>query len=288
MRKKQLRVGENIYANALPLYFFFDVQRFAGQVTLVKQVPAQLNKAMAQDEIDVGMISSFSYGEHYRRYLLLPDLSISAKEKVRSIYLFSKRPLEQLDGAVIALTNTSGTSVNLLRIVLQKFLGLEVSYQTHPPVLAEMMQAADAALLIGDEAIVAHRENKRYHAYDLAELWYRYTGYAMTFAVWAVRRQVAQEQAALLRQVHAAFLESKQRSLRELDQVVAYVRDKFGGDPAFWFTYFRGLQYDFTAEMRSGLEYYFALAKELGLLADSVQLALWQADVGESNTTSLR
>lgn len=286
MGEKRLRVGENIYANALPLYFFFDAPQLADHVTLVKQVPAQLNKAMAQGELDVGMISSFSYGEHHREYWLLPDLSISAKEKVRSIYLFSKRPLEQLNGAVIALTNTSGTSVNLLRIILQKFLGFDVSYQNHPPVLAAMMEAADAALLIGDEAIVAYRENRRYHAYDLAQLWYQYTGYAMTFAVWAVRRQVAQEHATLLRQVHLAFLASKERSLRELEQVVAYVQEKFGGDSAFWFAYFRGLQYDFTAEMRAGLQYYYVLAKELGLLTEDVQLALWSADVPASNTWS--
>ncbi|UFJ42783.1 menaquinone biosynthesis protein [Brevibacillus humidisoli] len=288
MSQKQLRIGQIIYTNTLPVYFFFEEERFADSIDFITQYPAQLNQAMAQGEIDVGPISSFSYAEHHRQYQVLPDLSISAKEKVRSIYLFSKRPIEELNGATIALTNTSATSVNLLRIILQKFLAFDVQYQAHNPVLEQMMTFADAALLIGDEAVVAYRDHHhRYHVYDLAELWYRYTGYPMTFAVWAVRKQAVQEQGPLLRQVHAAFLESKQRSLRELDKVVAYAQEKFGGDPSFWFTYFRGLRYDFTAELSTGLEYYFALAKELGLLPATVKVERWQEGMRETNTTFL-
>ncbi|MBO8163005.1 MAG: menaquinone biosynthesis protein [Brevibacillus sp.] len=287
MTKKRLQVGQIIYTNTLPVYFFFDEQQFRDQIDFITQYPAQLNRAMARGEIDVGPISSFSFAEHYREYLALPDLSISAREKVRSIYLFSKRPIEELDGAKVALTNTSATSVNLLKIILQKFLGLTVTYQTQDPVLDKMMNSADAALLIGDEALVANRHNRQYHAYDLAELWYRHTGYFMTFALWAVRKQAVKEFGPLLRQVHAAFLASKQRSLRQLDQVVAYAKEQFGGEETFWFTYFRGLQYDFTAEQKTGLMYYYTCAAELGLLNEPAVVHLWQEGAQATQTTSL-
>lgn len=274
--QKMLRIGQIKYTNTLPVYFFFDQERFEDKIDFTQQVPAQLNRAMANDEIDVGPISSFSYAEHEEKYLVLPDLSVSAKGKVRSIYLFSKKPLEQLQEARIALTNTSATSVNLLKIILEKFMNLSVTYHACNPVLDEMLKDSDAALLIGDDALVAFRTHKQYHIYDLAEQWYRFTGNSMTFAVWAVRKAAIEQHASLLREVHASFLESKERSLHNLDKVVDYTLTHFGGDAKSWFEYFRGLTYDFGLEQRKGLEYYFACANELGLLPKAVKVSLWE------------
>ncbi|NGQ94573.1 menaquinone biosynthesis protein [Brevibacillus sp. SYP-B805] len=284
MSPKQLRIGQIKYTNTLPVYFFFDEARFDDKIDFILQVPAQLNAAMARGEIDVGPISSFSYAEHHEQYLVLPGLSISAKRRVRSIYLFSKRPIEELDGAHIALTNTSATSVNLLKIILEKFLRYTVTYQTQAPVLEEMLAHADGALLIGDDALLAYRNNNGYHVYDLAELWYRYTGYSMTFAVWAVRKEAIEKHPGLLRDVHAAFLESKERSLQHLEQVVEAVTAQFGEEPSSWFEYFRGLCYDFTEEERRGLEHYYACAAELGLLRSPVKVRIWEEAVQPGST----
>ncbi|MGC5324561.1 menaquinone biosynthesis protein [Brevibacillus sp. SYSU BS000544] len=282
---KILRIGQIKYTNTLPVYYYFDQQRFEDKIDFTQQVPAQLNQAMAKGEIDVGPISSFSYAEHEDQYLVLPDLSVSAKGRVRSIYLFSKKPIEELQEAKIALTNTSATSINLLKVVLQKFLNLSVSYEMSQPVLDEMMIKADAALLIGDEALLAYRTNTRYLVYDLAELWYRYTGYSMTFALWTVRKEAIRQHASLLREVHEAFLDSKEKSLQNLDKMVDYVLTHFGGDAASWLEYFRGLTYEFGPEQRRGLEYYFACTADIGLLAKPVTVSLWEDSAKRIKTT---
>lgn len=282
---QRLRIGQIKYTNTLPIYFFFDQQRFESQVEFTKQYPAQLNQAMANDLIDVGPISSFSYAEHEEKYMALPDLSVSAKGRVGSIFLFSKKPIEDLQEARIALTNTSATSINLLKIILEKFLNLQVTYTTHPPVLEEMLQDADGALLIGDEALLAYRTNTRYHVYDLGEQWYQHTGHSMTFAIWTVRKQAIEQHADLLREVHHSFIESKERSNRNLDQVVEYVLANFGGDADGWFQYFRGLSHDFGPEQKKGLEYYFACAADLGLLSKPVKVSLWEDAAKRINIT---
>jgi chorismate dehydratase len=284
--QKSLRIGQILYTNTLPVTFYFDEARFAGRIELIQQVPAQLNAAMARGEIDVGPISSFSYAEHASQYLVLADLSVSATGRVGSIFLFSKRPIEQLDGARIALTNTSATSVNLLKIILQSFYGKEVSYVTQAPVLAEMLRDSDAALLIGDDALMAIRENRAYHAYDLGELWHRFTGYSMTFALWTVRKQVIAEQGELLREVHAAFLASKEKAKRHLDPLIEYVCARYGGEKSDWYTYFNGLRHDFTDEQRVGLEYYYHCAAQLGLLSSSVKVSLWDPQQTKTTLTS--
>lgn len=283
-----LRVGQILYTNVLPVYFYLDQSRFEDRVSFIRQVPAQLNQAMARGEIDLGPISSFSYAEHASHYVALADLSVSAKGEVGSLFLFSKKPIEQLNGARIALTSTSATTVNLLKIILAKFYEYEVSYVTQDPVLPQMLKEADAALLIGDDAIRAKRETTGLHVYDLGELWYRFTGYSMTFALWAVRKEVIAEHGDLLAQVHESFLASKEKTRQNTGPLIDYVHAHFGGEKEEWIRYFQGLQHDFGDEQRIGLAYYFRCAAELGLLPAAATVDLWRASGLKTNTTLTR
>ncbi|WP_432776965.1 menaquinone biosynthesis protein [Brevibacillus gelatini] len=283
-----LRIGQILYTNVLPVYYYFEQAKFEDRIEFIRQVPAQLNLAMAKGEIDMGPISSFSYAEHASRYVALADLSVSAKGKVGSLFLFSKKPIEQLNGAKIALTNTSATTVNLLKIILHKFYEYEIAYVTQEPNLAQMLQGADAALLIGDDAIAAKRTAKDLHVYDLGELWHKFTGYSMTFAIWALRRAVIDEYYDLIAEVHASFLASKEKTKANPGPLVDYVCAHFGGTKEEWTHYFAGLQHDFGEVQRVGLEYYYRCAAELGLLAAPATVELWQADGHKTNITLAR
>jgi len=226
--------------------------------------------------------------EHASRYVALADLSVSAKGKVGSLFLFSKKPIEQLNGSRIALTNTSATTVNLLKIILHKFYDYETSFVTQEPNLAEMLRDADAALLIGDDAIQAVRGGRGLHVYDLGELWHQFTGYSMTFAVWAVRKEVLAEHSGLLAEVHASFLASKKKTRQDTGPLIDYVQSHYGGDREEWTRYFQGLQHDFGDVQRIGLEYYYRCAAELGLLPAPATVDLWQAGGRQTNTTLTR
>lgn len=277
---RKLRIGQISYTNTLPVTYFFDVNRFETEVEFVAQVPAQLNQEMAKGNIDIGPISSFSYAENADRYFILPDLSVSAKGKVRSIFLFSKIPIEQLEGKTVCLTNTSATSVNLLKIIMATFYGLHVRYEVSPPDLETMMAKADGCLLIGDDALLANRINKRYHVYDLAELWYQFTGYPMTFALWTVRKEALLRHESLIRDIHGEFLHSKRECAIRLSEIIHYVISRFGGEFGFWMEYFKGLTYDFDKEQQEGLALYFSKAAELGLLPGPVRIQLWNSGLG--------
>ncbi len=286
--QKPLRIGQILYTNVLPVYFYFDQERFEDRIDFIRQVPATLNLAMSRGEIDLGPISSFSYAEHASQYVALSDLSVSAKGRVGSLFLFSKKPIEQLNGTKIALTNTSATTVNLLKIILRKFYDYEISYVTQEPVLDNMLLDAEAALLIGDDAILAMRKKGDLHVYDLGELWHRFTGYSMTFAIWAVRKQVLAEHSALLEEVHASFLTSKEMTRKNPGPLIDYVSTHYGGGKEEWTRYFQGLQHDFGDEQRIGLEYYYRCAAELGLLPAPATVDIWQAGGRQTNTTLTR
>lgn len=282
---KPLRIGRIAFTNVLPIYHYFMADGLP--VELVPMVPSQLNRLMAAGEIDMGPISSFAYAEQYPCYLLLPDLSVSARGRVGSIFLFTRdAALSDLRSAKIALTNTSATSVTLLKVLLNGFERGNPEYITLPPSLDDMMKQADAALLIGDDAVRAQWENPGYRVLDLGWEWYQRTGLDMVYAVWAVRREVVEEQPDLLYAVYERFLAGKQLGRLDPMPVIREAQRQLGGDTSFWQKYYNGLCYDLRRPQLEGLEAYYSRAAEIGLLSPNVRIRLVDLPAGTSTGES--
>lgn len=252
-----------------PVTHFFNENKFSDNIDFIEQVPSQLNKKMSLGEIDIGAISSFSYAEHADQYALLPNLSVSCFGIIGSISLFLKTDINKLGDKKIAVTNTSLTSVNLLKIILEEFYNAIPEYISMKPSINDMMQLADAALLIGDEALLANIENKRTNRYtvvDLGEEWRQRTNHWMTFAVYAVRKNALREQPELINEIYKEFLNSKRLGYENIDLIIKAAMDRFNGSYDFWQNYFKGLSHDFDKEQLNGLKFYYKMAKKIGLI----------------------
>lgn len=278
---RPIRIGEISYTNVLPIFYYFDSNDLP--IEWIHHVPATLNQAMSQDEIDLGAISSFAFAEHADRYLLLPNLSVSAHGPVGSIFLFTKgKALDELDEVSIALTNTSASSVNLLRVILEKFIGVKPRYYVMEPNLDKMMAEADAALLIGDDAIRAAWSKPDYQVYDLGELWYQQTGLPMVFAVWAVRKEAALENPDLLAEIYDRFIGSKERGKQEPLAIIKEAQRKVGGEVPYWNQYFAGLSHDLGERELEGLQTFYRYASELGALPKEISIRMFQLSMSKS------
>lgn len=286
-RADVIRIGKIKYTNVWPIFHYFPLHRLQGFVRFEEQVPTQLNRAMKAGEVDMGPISSFAYGDNYEQYLLYPDLSVSAFGKVNSILLFHRVPLEQVAHSRIALPTTSATSVNLLKIILEKFYGGKPLYEYASPSLDAMMSQFDAALLIGDDAIRASWAKHEYLITDLGEEWLRRTGQWMSFAVWAIRKQTAETHPDLVRDIFEGFVESKRKSLEDPEGMIREAITSIGGTEAYWRRYFEGLCYDFGPQQWQGLQLYYDYAWELGYLPNKVPLQIW-SDRGRADQTAVR
>lgn len=272
---RPIRIGRIDYTNVWPLFYYFPFAAFGEELEVLQQYPTQLNRAMADGNIDIGPISSFAYAENYKDYLLFPHMSVSVYGSVQSILLFHREPLEKLDGRTIALTTASATSVNLLKIILRKFYNVQPRWISMEPQLDSMMRECDAALLIGDHAIRESWTNKGYLVTDLGAEWTKQTGEWMSFAVCTIRRSVAESRPELVSSIYHAFLESKQKSLTDLTSLVDEAERKIGGTKPYWKQYFSGLCYEFGPVQWRGLQRYYDYATELGLLDQSVSLNIW-------------
>jgi len=268
-------IGKISYTNSWPVFYNFHPSALKSPAEMVTEVPAILNRGMSQGSIHVGALSSFAYAEASDRLLLLPDLSVSSDGPVKSIMLFSRAPLTEVANGIIAVTNTSATSVNLLKIILEKAFGGKPQYISSDPNLEDMMEIADACLLIGDQAIKASWEDQGYIVTDLGELWKEWTGLGMTFAVWAVNREAAEEKQEAIAEIVDAFAASKKLGCQNLAPIVKDACSAIGGTEAYWYGYFRNLCYDFGERQQKGLNLYFRYAYELGLLQQEVKMELW-------------
>jgi len=260
------RVGHIQFLNCLPLYWGLMRSGALLDVDLHKDSPDRLNAALVAGSLDIGPISLLEYLRHAADLLLLPDLAVGSDGPVQSVLLVSTRPLTELDGRRVALGSTSRTGALLARMLLAERYGVAPAYYTCPPDLTEMLLEADAAVLIGDVALRAGHEAVRRGLLvtDLGQAWREWTGLPMVFAAWAVRRDFAAEHPGLVKDVHEAFLRSRELCLDELDEAAAAAARWEPFDAATLAAYFRVLDFSLGERQVAGLREFGRRAAALG------------------------
>lgn len=277
-----LRVGQINYANCVPLFrALHPLVRGKGHL-FVPGVPAVLNRMLSKGEIDLCISSSITYGADPSRYWLVPDLSISARNRVRSVLLFSRVPIDNLNGCRIGLTSESDTSVALLKVILSCFMGFENSYQRTDLATCEDLGPFSALLLIGDTAMRESLRNGGCHVYDLGELWHAQTGLPFVFALWIVNREAVKGREIELLDFSRDLAEAKRIAAGRIGE---YAADLVGYE---WFgiqellSYWReNISYDFGVEEQKGVSTFYRYAHEIGIINDLPELFLLPAKISE-------
>jgi chorismate dehydratase len=260
------RVGHIQFLNCLPIYWGLMRSGALLGVDLHKDTPDRLNTALVAGDLDIGPISLVEYLRHADELVLLPDLAVGSDGPVLSVNLVSTLPLDELDGRRVALGSTSRTGVLLARMLLETRHGVRPSYFRCPPDLTEMLLEADAGVLIGDTALRARYEapGRGLHVTDLGEAWRDWTGLPMVFAVWAARRDFAQAHPGTVKEVHEAFLASRELCLDELDLAASAAArwEPFTAETLA--DYFRALDFSLGQRQIAGLREFAARAAAAG------------------------
>jgi chorismate dehydratase len=260
------RVGHIQFLNCLPIYWGLMRSGALLDVDLHKDTPDRLNADLVEGRLDIGPISLVEYLRHADELLLLPDLAVGSDGPVLSVNIVSTKPLEQLDGGRVALGSTSRTGVLLAQMLLGQRYGVTPTYFRCPPDLTEMLLEADAGVVIGDVALRALYEapGRGLAVTDLGDAWREWTGLPMVFAVWAVRRDFAAAHPGLVKDVHEAFLRSRDLCLSELDEVAQAAARWEPFDAGTLARYFRALDFSLGERQVSGLCEFARRAAALG------------------------
>lgn len=263
MRSEIMKIGYIDYLNCYPFYYHMFEKKSVPDIEIVSGYPGELNRFMRDGELDMSPISSAAYCDIKDNVFILPDFCLSSIGYVRSVVLYSRVPIEELNGKKVGLTIASETSVVLLKILLSKYYNVQPEYIKRGP--GPDLNDVDAALIIGNEAMLESKDPIEYE-YDLGDLWLRKTGHPVVFAVFAVQKKVLDKKYDLIKNV----IESYRNSLNELqfneDELVKCASLKY---PAIKYDiklYYSLLKFDFTNELKDSLMFYYDQAASLGLL----------------------
>ena len=185
-----LRLGQVDFINCLPINFPIEFGEVKINADCINDVPSNLNKMILNNEIDIAPVSSFTYLNNKDKLKPIADLCIASNGPADSVLLFSKFPIEELEGANIALSHASATSNKLLEIIFKEFLKINATFvvETIHELSLQQSNKYPAYLLIGDHALYEYSKMPRnIFIYDLGALWKKHTGLPMVFGIWVVR-----------------------------------------------------------------------------------------------------
>jgi chorismate dehydratase len=193
----RLRVAAINFLNPAPLMWDFEHPPLDAPLALRYRIdrmtPSECAARLASGEADIGLIPIAALAAN-PGLRILPGCTIASKGRVRSLLLVRRaaQPLTALRS--VAADTASRTTVTYARILFHKWGNHEVPFLPMSADLDAMLQRADAAILIGDPALMALEEQANrfertseelvYH--DLAEEWVTLTGQPFVSAVWAL------------------------------------------------------------------------------------------------------
>lgn len=263
------RLGRIPWINAFPVYGAIDRGLIPVNAEVVSGTASELNDLLAAAELDVSVVSAVEYARNAAAYHLLPDLAISCDGPVRSVKLFSRRPVEQLDRSTVLITASSRTSVLLLELLCRHRWSVTPRFATARAEAMDLEQLRglphEAVLVIGDAALLLAAEGRYPVEIDLGAEWKQWTGLPFVFAVWAARRQSDQEAAG---QVHRSLLASREWGLAHLDQLAGDAAAATGLPLRVCRPYFDGLDYGLSYRHLAGLTDFFRRLTQDGLVPD--------------------
>ncbi len=277
-----LRVSTIAFLNPAPLLYNFEHEPTA---TLLREhyhvhytSPAVCAAELHSGSADLGLIPIAALTPSLA---VVPGCTIASRDEVRSILLLVKNPsglpvskaLERVK--TVAADNASRSSAAYTQILFQHF------HHTHPKFLnlpadpTAMLAAADAALLIGDPALLARERHAAIEAaagapllwLDVAHLWRQLTGLPWVAAVWALRPDSLSPAGLSPQQLIDDLTASRDAGLAHTEQLVEEWTPRLAISPETIRTYLRhNIHYTLDPDCLRAIELFRTLAARIGLL----------------------
>jgi chorismate dehydratase len=277
-----LRVSAIDFLNPAPLMWDFLHPPLQAQLAERYDIhftqPSQCARELLAGEADLGLIPIAALTPEL---LIVPGCTIASLKQVRSIQLIVKDPLALAEVKTVAADTASRSSAAYAEVLLRHFFSANPSFEPAPASPAAMLRDHDAALLIGDPALLAlenreaiEREIGPCTWYDVATLWREKTGLPWVAAVWALRADVTLSQ----REREQLFLDlntSRKHGQQHTEDLVAEWTPKIALSPATIRTYLTAnIHYLLDDECKQTILEFRRLAAEYGVLSPLEQLPM--------------
>jgi chorismate dehydratase len=275
-----LRIAAINFLNPAPLMWDFEHPplnaSLAQRYQIDRMLPSECADRLASDQADprhadIGLVPIAALA-HNPALRILPGCTIASKKHVRSLLLVHRatQPLTTLRS--VAADTASRTTLAYARILLHHWGNPQVPFIPASADLDAMLDLADAAILIGDPALLALEEQaNRFERtreplvyLDLAQEWNSITGLPFISAVWG-----AAHSSPLDESVANDFIQSRIHGLENIDTLVAEWAQKLPISEETIRTYLTtNIHYVLDEECIEGMRVFFRTAASLGILPE--------------------
>ncbi len=232
-------------------------------------LPAQCADELSAGTADIGLvpIASLATTPGLR---ILPGCTIASKGRVRSLLLVRRAGQPLRDLRSVAADTASRTTIAYSRILFHKWGNPNVPFVPMAGDLDTMLDRSDAAIIIGDPALMALEERANrfertgeelaYH--DLAEEWRNLTGLPFVSAIWGLRNGIALEE-----NIERDFVHSRDHGLANIDALVQHWSRQLPLSEKTIRSYLTtNIHYVLDEECIEGMRGFFRMAAETGVL----------------------
>lgn len=271
--KGRLRIAAIDFLNPAPLMWDFEHppldSELARRYQIDRMTPAECAERLAAGTADIGLvpIAALAVNPSLR---ILPGCTIASKGRVRSLLLVRRaaQPLSALRS--VAADTASRTTVAYTRMLFHKWGNPSVPFVPMPAELDRMLDRADAAIVIGDPALLALEE--RYNRFertgeelvyhDLAEEWRAATGLSFVSAVWAAASDCPVDE-----RIIDDFNQSRIHGAENLDRLIVEWSDRLPISEQTIANYLSfNIHYLLDEDCIEGMRGFFRMAAENGVL----------------------
>jgi len=248
-------------------------------------LPAECADRLISGQADIGLVPIAALAAN-PQLRILPGCTIASKGRVRSLLLVRRanQPLAAIRS--VAADTASRTTIAHARILFGHWGNPDLPFIPMAADLDAMLDRADAAILIGDPALMAMEERANrferseeelvYH--DLAEEWRKLTGLPFVSAVWCYAPAQGrpafggqEDHEAWVENLAQDFIRSRDHGLENIDALVEEWSSRIALPEATIRTYLTSnIHYVLDEECMEGMREFFRLAAAAGILPEYV------------------
>jgi chorismate dehydratase len=272
----RLRIAAINFLNPAPLMWDFEHPPLdallAQRYQIDRMSPSECAARLASGAADIGLIpiAALATTPGLR---ILPGCTIASKGHVRSLLLVRRATQPIVTVRSVAADTASRTTLAYARILFHKWGNPAVPFLPAAAEFDAMLAKADAAIVIGDPALLALEERANrfertgeelvYH--DMAEEWRALTGLPFVSAVWATTAWGG----LLDESIAGDFIHSRNHGLENIDTLVAEWSARLPIPKATIRAYLTtNIHYVLDKECIDGMRGFFRMAAECGILPE--------------------
>ena len=189
-------------------------------------LPSECADRLAAGSADIGLVPIAALAQN-PELRVLPGCTIASKDYVRSLLLVRRKNRALADIRTVAADTASRTTIAYSRLMFQSLGNTAVEFLPMAADLDAMLDHADAAIVIGDPALLAleelanrderHEEELVYH--DIAHEWHALTGLPFISAVWAARSDASTRSGLSWETIAADFIQSRDHGIAHIEEL---------------------------------------------------------------------